>query len=265
MDLVTTFANSSEFENAVELLNKHSLVFRTVSPAPGYERVGTSALVLDEETRWEMQRREPDRFMCAGWIDYHPSQIAVPTSSPAEYTEDVFGTTAIMVLKPCAADSSKLRTVAHISGDLTAAFPYANAVSPDAFYNVKAHTFTISEAHRIVTLHPRRIAMAKADNIVDAWRLLEALRIRFNDCWKRRSEIVPSLALRTRPPALEIYYRLPKLNCRQCGEPTCMAFAMKLWSGRAKLAECRPVFEADHIQLRDPLVEICAGLGVPDN
>jgi ArsR family metal-binding transcriptional regulator len=262
MELVTTFANRAEFEKSIRLLDSSSLPYRVIAPDPGYCRVGAGALVIDEEVRREIQRRGGKQILCAGWIDYHPAKIAVPAGTPAQYTEDIFGHAAVMVLQPCAADETKLRAVAHISGDLTEAFPYANAVSSDAFFNVSGQTFTITDAYRIVTLYPRRIAMAKADDIIDAWRVLEMLRVRFNESWKHRLEITPSFALRKRPPAMEIYYRLPKKNCGQCGERMCMAFALKLWSGEQRLTNCRPVFDGEYGRLKEPLLEICAGLGV---
>ena len=37
---------------------------------------------------------------------------------------------------------------------------------------------------------------------------------------------------------LDIYKLLPKTNCKKCGSPTCLAFAMKLAMKKATLAEC---------------------------
>ena len=37
---------------------------------------------------------------------------------------------------------------------------------------------------------------------------------------------------------LEIYKQLPKTNCKDCGVPTCLAFAMKVASGQAALTAC---------------------------
>ena len=37
---------------------------------------------------------------------------------------------------------------------------------------------------------------------------------------------------------LEIYKHLPKTNCKECGSPTCLAFAMALASGKASLEAC---------------------------
>jgi acetyl-CoA decarbonylase/synthase complex subunit gamma len=37
---------------------------------------------------------------------------------------------------------------------------------------------------------------------------------------------------------IEIFKKLPKTNCGECGVPTCLAFAMKLAAGQAELASC---------------------------
>ena len=37
---------------------------------------------------------------------------------------------------------------------------------------------------------------------------------------------------------LEIFKLLPKSNCKKCGKPTCLAFAMALAQKKAKLEEC---------------------------
>ena len=38
--------------------------------------------------------------------------------------------------------------------------------------------------------------------------------------------------------ALDIYKLLPKKNCKECGDPTCLTFAMKLASGKADVELC---------------------------
>ncbi|MBE0480500.1 MAG: acetyl-CoA decarbonylase/synthase complex subunit gamma [Dehalococcoidia bacterium] len=37
---------------------------------------------------------------------------------------------------------------------------------------------------------------------------------------------------------IQIYKYLPKTNCKECGHPTCLAFAMKLAANQAELASC---------------------------
>lgn len=38
--------------------------------------------------------------------------------------------------------------------------------------------------------------------------------------------------------ALDIYKLLPKKNCKECGDPTCLTFAMKLASGKGDVTKC---------------------------
>jgi ArsR family metal-binding transcriptional regulator len=83
-----------------------------------------------------------------------------------------------------------------------------------------------------------------------------------NEVWARRDAIAPSFELRRRPPALEVYKRLPGTNCGQCGEATCTAFAWAVWRGDAAPRRCLPVFEGERGDLKDALLSICSGLGL---
>ncbi|MBN2496060.1 MAG: acetyl-CoA decarbonylase/synthase complex subunit gamma [Deltaproteobacteria bacterium] len=42
---------------------------------------------------------------------------------------------------------------------------------------------------------------------------------------------------------IQIFQLLPKTNCKECGVPTCLAFAMNLAAGKAKLSDCPHVSE----------------------
>jgi ArsR family metal-binding transcriptional regulator len=262
MAIMTTFPNRSEFAKAKTLLDTNRTAYREINPCPGYTSVGIEAVVIDETDRVVFGRQNAETIAVSGWVDFFEPQHAIPDAAPAAYEKDVFGSTAVMVVQPCMADQAKLRAIAHISGDLSEVFPYMNALRKDAFYNSNGPTFTFMDHYRMITLYARRIAMAKVDNIVDIWRVLESLRTGFNECWKNRNSIEPSNELRKKPAALEIYFRLPRTNCGQCGEKACMAFALKLWSGQISLFNCKPVFDGAHANLKEALFEICAGLGV---
>ena len=262
--LVTTFPKRSEYDQAKAQLDKLCLSHRVIEPSRAYRCVGVPALVLDWDARGGLAKSEAGDPYCSGWVDYRPAEIAMPEEDPPNFTENVFGTAAVMVLAPCVADATRVRIVAHISGDLTGVFPYLNAEMHGARYNVKGPMLTFMEQYRIVTLYPRRVTIAKADEIVDVWRLLESIRCRANEVWARRAEIAPSYELREKPPAIEIYKRLPRTNCKACGELTCLAFAVKLWGDEAALAQCRPAMEGEYRHLQEALVEICAGLGLSD-
>jgi ArsR family metal-binding transcriptional regulator len=264
MKIITTFPSAGEFENANQVLQKVSLPHTIIMPKPGFSRVGLPALVIEEQDRGKLLGGGEGAFITSGWVEYQEPTQSVPDNNPPVFDDDIFGTIAVMVLRPCTAGRTKLRATAHFSGDLTPVFPYMNALMRDASYNVRSRTFTFMDGHRMIALYPRRVAMAKTNDIVDTWRVLEMLRVRFSECWKNRANITPSTELRKRPPALEIYYRLPKTNCGQCGEKTCMAFALQLWSGQVALPQCQPVFGGSHANLKEALLEICGGLGVKE-
>ena len=262
MSILTTFPRYSEFEKAARIADELNLPHTVLSPAPGYASVGTPAIVIEEEDRGKLLGGGMGAFSTSGWVDYRQPSKSVPEQNPPVFDEEIFGTVAIMVLQPCTADLIKLRATAHFSGDLAPVFPYMNTLMRGASYNAYSQTFTFMEGHRMIALYPHRVAIAKTDDIVDTWRVIEMLRVRFNECWKNRANITPSNELRKRPPALEIYYRLPKINCGECGEETCMAFALQLWSSKVALTQCKPVFTGTHAHHKDALVEICSGLGV---
>ena len=263
MKQITTFPQRLEFGKAKGQLEALGLPHEVVSPEPRYRWVGEPCLVVEPSVRMDRAGSGSASFTTSGWVDYRPAK-AVSSQEPPAFDEDVFGRAAIMVLAPCVADMTKIRIIAHLSGDLAEAFTYLNAAMREASYNVHGPTFTFMDRYRMVSVYARRIAVAKADEIVDAWRTLDAIRCRVDAAWARRGEIEPCYEMRERPPALEILKRLPRTNCRACGEPTCTAFAVKVWSGGADVTLCQPVFAGDRQDLKEALSEVCAGLGVAE-
>lgn len=259
---LTTSTDRREFERAAALLNRLSIEHLLISPEPAYAHVGCPAVVLADEAKALFLEAGGIDIVSSGWVDFRRPVQAVPDEAPQEFVEDIVGRIAIVVLAPCVADLTRLRLTAHLAGDVALALPYLNAELPQGSYNAKLPVFTYMDGHRMVSLFRDRVAVAKADDIVDAWASLERLRRLVNDVWSRRAAITPSLELRRRPPALEIYKRLPGTNCRQCGEATCMAFAWAVWRSDADPRCCLPVFEGERGDLTDALLTICSGLGL---
>jgi acetyl-CoA decarbonylase/synthase complex subunit gamma len=65
---------------------------------------------------------------------------------------------------------------------------------------------------------------------------------------------------------IQIFKLLPKTNCKECGVPTCLAFAMNLASGKAELDSCPYVSEEARAQLSEasapPIRPVAVGKGV---
>ncbi len=64
---------------------------------------------------------------------------------------------------------------------------------------------------------------------------------------------------------IEIFKKLPKTNCGECGVPTCLAFAMKLAAGQAELSACPYVSEEAKAALEEasapPVRPLTIGVG----
>jgi len=64
---------------------------------------------------------------------------------------------------------------------------------------------------------------------------------------------------------IEIFKLLSKTNCKECGEPTCLAFAMKLAAGKAELSACPYVSEETKAKLAEaaapPIMPVTIGTG----
>ena len=65
---------------------------------------------------------------------------------------------------------------------------------------------------------------------------------------------------------IQIFKLLPKTNCKECGVPTCLAFAMNLASGKAELDSCPYVSDEAKEQLAEasapPIRPVAIGKGV---
>lgn len=262
MDVLTTFPHVAEFEKAAARLDALGLPYRTVRPEPGYRLVGAPVLVVAQQVRLALAASGDEGFICSGWVEHRPGRAQVPSEEPEQFEEDLFGQAAVVVLASCTADEERIRIIAHITGDVSKAFPYVNAGMETACYNPAGPTLTFMDGYRMVSAYARRIAVAKTDEIVDAWRVLEAVRCRVNEAWARRQDIEPSYVTRRKPPALEIYKRLPQTNCGACGELTCLAFAVKVHGGALPVSLCTPVFRGESAHLREALTGIARALGV---
>ncbi len=65
---------------------------------------------------------------------------------------------------------------------------------------------------------------------------------------------------------IQIFKLLPQTNCKECGAPTCLAFAMNLASGKAELDSCPYVSDEAREQLAEasapPILPVKIGKGV---
>ncbi|CAH2212229.1 (Fe-S)-binding protein [Tepidibacter aestuarii] len=146
-------------------------------------------------------------------------------------------------IQPCTADAARIRFKAKFSTDISEILPYINAVVKDAIYNKKVQSLTIRKEFRIITIYGTNLAVSKAINESEAYEIMDLVKDLVNKTYERKDEIEPLYEMREKPDILQVYKYLPKLNCKKCGESTCLAFASKLLSGIQKIKKCGHIYE----------------------
>jgi len=131
-----------------------------------------------------------------------------------------------------------LRCFAALDADVTAVLPYLNTVLQAYDYSAEPPTLTLKLPGKLVTIHPREIAINIVKDEDEAEEILVWLQREINETWDRRGEIEPSFEVAPRPRVLDLLRLLPKTNCRKCGAPTCMVFAVELSKGEKVPGHC---------------------------
>jgi len=166
-------------------------------------------------------------------------------------------------IMPCIADLTKIRVIAKADRDLKDVLPYLDRIIPSANYSEAANILTFKRGLSLVTMYgDGRITMTQISNEEEAFKVLEELKELINRTWERRGSIdisKPKAKVRLGP--IEIYAYLPKLNCKMCGEQSCIAFAAKLLMMEKGLDECPYLKEEKYRSLRETLESLLESAG----
>jgi ArsR family metal-binding transcriptional regulator len=139
---------------------------------------------------------------------------------------------------PCPAYPGKIIIVGRPSRGLSEVMPYLASLPNVIGYNLDSRALTLRRQPGFITLLDQTIYITRVDDADQGVYLLAALTAAINATWQHRSELTPA-STRTRAPGpLDVWNLLPHTNCRECGEPTCMAFAFGLLQQTHKVAEC---------------------------
>lgn len=187
---------------------------------------------------------------------YWPSRVVLPEWKLMSTSAKPWRSFRITHVLGCLADPEKNRVIAEFAGDVSAVFPYLNAVVPNLMYNPGANTVTLKRGVRILTFYPRVAVMAKVDGAEDALTQLKWFCDLCDETWERRDQISPCQERRQLLGPLDVYLLLPGLNCRRCGEATCMALAFGLLLGERRTADCPGLEEPAYQERARRLAEL---------
>ncbi len=148
-------------------------------------------------------------------------------------------------VEPCFADETKIRLIARIPVDVSDLMPYLNAMLASATYVRDRPALTLTKGIRLITVYPRKVTIAKADDVADAEETLAWLCEKMNYAHEHKGEIEPVFEGKIKIKPLDIYGLLPRTNCRECGEQSCLAFALLLLQEKHPLCDCGPLYREE--------------------
>lgn len=141
----------------------------------------------------------------------------------------------------CNPSFQSLHCIAHLKDDVSDVLPYLNAALGGDTYTHEPPTVTFKLHGKLITVSGNRIAINALKDEDEADKILDWIKREINEIWDNRESIEPSFQGASKPKVFEILKLLPKTNCRECGQPTCMVFASLIAEGAKGPNECPPL------------------------
>jgi ArsR family metal-binding transcriptional regulator len=154
-----------------------------------------------------------------------------------------------------------VNAIADLSEDISEVLPYLNTVLKGIQYNEVEKILVVKKGGRLITFRPRQIALTKLEDENEARVVMEELKQILNGTYANREQLKPTHTSRSIPRPLDIFKLLPGKNCKECGEPTCLAFAVKLVGQEIDIMKCLPLFTKEYQEKQTVLLEILNAVG----
>jgi len=147
---------------------------------------------------------------------------------------------------PCAPGVAVYSVQIILPDDISAVFPYLNAVLEETLYDNENCVLIGSENRRRFAFRAKEIKVAGVANYEQAQELAVEVVNRVNSVWQGRDDITPCYSERKLPTVIDIFKILPKTNCKECGYMTCLAYAADLRDGAAVLEQCPALSQPEY-------------------
>jgi ArsR family metal-binding transcriptional regulator len=157
---------------------------------------------------------------------------------------------------PCDPGAERYAARARLSASISEVLPYLNATLRGAVFHPGANVLTWKKGGHNIAFHVHEIATSNVEDRAAAEKEIEGLVALVNRTWERRAEIIPNYETRQRPAPMAIFKLLPGTNCKQCGEPTCFNFALKLAASQKLLSDCPSLSDTQYANQRAALKEM---------
>ncbi len=138
----------------------------------------------------------------------------------------------------CMPGAMTVQCFAHLDQDVSEALPFLNAELGGFTYIKDPPSVTFRLHGKLLTVHGKKIAVNALKDEAEARKIVEWIKREINNAWEQHDEITPRYEGMPQPQVIQILKCLPKTNCRECGEPTCMVFATRVVEGGKGSADC---------------------------
>jgi len=152
--------------------------------------------------------------------------------------ELIEGFTLELISPACHPGADRWSAKGLLSADISEVLPYINAEFPKAQYNKKVPVLLMKEKGKKIALRPFEISTAPVEDREEAKKALGEVCGIVNSTWQKKDSLTPDYEQQTLPTVMEIYRELPRTNCKECGYPTCMAFAAALRESKVDRSCC---------------------------
>jgi len=141
----------------------------------------------------------------------------------------------------CNPGAMSVHCMALLDQDIGAVLPFLNASLGGFEYVREPPAVTFRTQGKLITVHGDKIMINALKDEAEARKIVDWLQREINAAWEQRDTITPAYQGLPRPKVMTILKLLPRTNCRACGEPTCMVFAVRMAEGVKAVEECPPL------------------------
>jgi ArsR family metal-binding transcriptional regulator len=142
---------------------------------------------------------------------------------------------------PCLAEPGKIIVIGKPDRPLDEVIPYLATLPGVIVYNPETLTLTFRRQPGFMTFYSDKVYITQVKDAEAGLEVLVALKEAINVTWEHRKELTAVTKARRAPRHLDIWELLPRTNCKQCGEATCLAFAVLLIQQKHTLEDCLPL------------------------
>lgn len=155
----------------------------------------------------------------------------------------------------CNSKAKGVHCYAHLHDDVGEVLPFLNTVLGGFIYTQDPPALTLKNYGKLITIHSRKIAVNALTDEDEAEKIVAWLQREINETWELRNEIFPSTESMRQPVLMEVLKLLPKTNCKQCNEQTCMVFAARVIEGSMDQNDCPAIESKNKTALQEYLAQ----------